>query len=186
MAGNITDVFPNDIEVELEDDKSKILFPRLDLDDLTSWCDQLHTEWKAKQTALLPKSLKPLEEYQAKRAIEFGAPNLDDIADLCYKPKGIKEALRRSLRKKVAKTDDEAFAIIRRIKPARAQNLAQEVSSLFTKAPQPAPKSVTDPSNEPKGKEEGPPPPNEDSGANQTGSVPPLDRKDGGTESTNG
>lgn len=170
-----SDAFPAARVIELANGTSAT-FAKLDLDDLTSWCDAMHEEWKKRAAKLFTPNMKPVEQFQAKRLMEFSRPSLDDIQDATFRPEGIKEALTRSL-VKGGTPKEKVGEIVKQVSPRVARKLAQDMVSLFDvqvpKTPTNLPEdSATDgePAPATDNHEELP------SGQQLTGSVPPLVR----------
>jgi hypothetical protein len=85
---------------------------------------------------LIPGNAQPTERFKMQRAVEYGEPTLDDIADLLYTPAGARDCLKKSLVKS-GKSEAEAAEILKKIPPGRAQSLAIDVSGLFECVPPP-------------------------------------------------
>lgn len=123
------DAFPAARNIKLADGSTAV-FAKLDLDDLTEWCDAMHEDWKKRGAKLIVPGMKPVEQFQAKRLLEFSRPSLDDIQDATFRSEGIKEALTRSL-VKGGTPKDKTATIIKQISPRIARKLAQDMVTLF-------------------------------------------------------
>lgn len=169
MSSSVASTFPAPIRETIEGQEFE--FPRLDLDDLAAWCDEIHESRKIKQYKLLPPSIQGLDLFKARRAIEFGYATLDDIADLTYTPKGVTQALKRSLKKKGLPEADWP-KVIKGIKPSHATDLARNIVSLFKDIlPEDPDKDKGKKTNTTEPDRDGP----SDRNMDRTGSVPPLD-----------
>lgn len=125
-----------DAPVRFTDYGLDLSLPKLDLDDHAAWCAELHAVRKPLAMKLIPGNAQPTERFKMQRAVEYGEPTLDDIADLLYTPKGARDCLKKSLIKS-GKNEAEAGEILKKIPPGRAQSLAIDVSGLFERVPPP-------------------------------------------------
>lgn len=128
-----------DAPIVFNEDGLEFSFPKLDIDDHAKWCEELHAVRKPATLKLIPGNAQPIERFKMTRNAEFETPTLDTIADLLYTPAGSRTAVMKSLAK-AGKSEDEAKAIIKKIKPSKFQRLAMDVSGLFETLPPPLPK----------------------------------------------
>jgi hypothetical protein len=166
--------FPGAQEIRLPTNEV-LTFHKLDIDDLGAWCTSMHEQWKKKQNALIPNTVRNLELFNSRRIIEFATPTLDDIADAVFRPDGIKEALTRSIKKDSRISSDVADSLIKLIPPKTAAKLAKWCVGLFDdRIPTTPPAgAINKPPNDQESPQSGLV--GSPDGFNKVGSVPPLE-----------
>lgn len=107
-----------------------ISFPRLDLDDLIPWANEVRALRRAEadQRYKADTSLSPYDRHRLMQEVLDGGIELGILLRRAYEPAGIRKVLMMSL-KKSGKDDAAALAILKRIHYQRQANLAIDVVS---------------------------------------------------------
>lgn len=118
-------------------------FPRLELDDLINWANEVRTlrRAEAEQRYRADNTLSPFDRHRLLQEVLDRGVELGILLSRAYEPAGIRKVLVMSL-KKGGKADAEALAMLSKIHYQRQANLAIDVIS--PPAPPPPPKKADD------------------------------------------